>query len=273
MEHRKAPVAVSTPSAARSGSAPLPDEPASPGLTFEQKARTERLIQLFEYGTTEITPATYAAVSNLDDGRGYTCGRAGFTTATGDWLLVVELYAKKRPGHLLEKYLPCLRELARSGSDEVSGLEAMAGDAGQASGDPEFRRAQDEIMDRLTYQPSRELADAAGLVSGLSRAVLFDSVVQHGDGDDYDGAPALLERTRLKVGGTPASGVDEHAWLLAFLSVRRASLAHAADPATRAAWAESVGRVDVWRQIAEAGNWELKGPITIKTAEYDEVVP
>jgi hypothetical protein len=66
--------------------------------------------------------------------------------------------------------------------------------------------------------------------------------------------------------------VDEAAWLRSFLRVRRADLAHAHDPATRATWAEAVGRVDVFRTLAEQGNWDLHGPIDL-TGEYEATIP
>ena len=97
---------------------------------------------------------------------------------------------------------------------------------------------------------------------------MYDAIIQHGDGDDPDGLSALLTRTAARVGGTPLTGVNEHAWLDAFLHVRREDLAHAFDPATRVAWAESVARVDVFLAIAAAGNYALNGPIVIDSDIY-----
>ena len=105
----------------------------------------------------------------------------------------------------------------------------------------------------------------------LGLAVLYDTVIQHGDGDNPDGLPAILTRTAAQVGGTPATGVDEHVWLDAFLHVRRATLEHAHNPATRKAWAESVARVDVLLQIASTGNYDLHGPIDIVSDVYTPV--
>jgi Glycosyl hydrolase family 46 len=54
--------------------------------------------------------------------------------------------------------------------------------------------------------------------------VLYDSIIQHGDGDDPDGLPALLKRTEKAAGGTPKKGIDEKKWLDVFLKIRREDL-------------------------------------------------
>ena len=120
-------------------------------------------------------------------------------------------------------------------------------------------------LDALTRRPSFAPPSRA-------RALVYDTQLMHGDGDDPDGLPALLEQARKAAGGTPAIGVDERAWFSAFLRIRRAVLAHAHDPATRKAWAEAVGRADVFRTLAEQGNWDLHGPIVV-TGEYAATIP
>lgn len=121
--------------------------------------------------------------------------------------------------------------------------------------------------------PALRRATALGLRTPLSVAVLFDTIVQHGAGDDPDGLPALIERTRRAAGGTPADGIDEKTWITQFLHLRRATLLSATDPSTRPGWARSAGRCDVLMSIVEAGNSGLDGPIRVKSPEYDEVIP
>jgi chitosanase len=132
---------------------------------------------------------------------------------------------------------------------------------------------QGEVADRLYYQPSVEHSDNLGLQTALSRAVLYDSIIQHGDGDDADGLQALIERTGASVGGSPQIGIDEKVWLRVFLRVRREDLAHPHDPETAEEWAESVGRCDVFSGIAANENYDLHGPIEIHTEEYDAIIP
>src|SRR3954465_11115710 len=95
---------------------------AAPGLTHAQRVRADKLISQFENSTSVIQ---YCYVVALDDGRGYTVGRAGFTSATGDLLEVAELYTSQVPDNPLSDLLPRLRELAESGSGSVEGLEGL----------------------------------------------------------------------------------------------------------------------------------------------------
>lgn len=234
-------------------------------LTPNQKRRAEQLTSIFENDTIVLQ---YSYIEALHDGRGYTAGRAGFTTATGDLLDVVERYTARVPGNPLGAYLPRLRQLDRAHSGSVSGLAGLVPAWQSAAGDPVFRTIQDEVVDETYYVPAVQHWYAAGLNTALSLAALYDAIIQHGDGEDPDGLPALLSRTASRVGGTPATGVDEHAWLDAFLHVRREDLAHSYDPATRAAWAESVARVDVFLDIEAAGNWTLSGPLVVNSDEY-----
>src|SRR4051795_2892953 len=85
-----------------------PAAEAAPGLTHAQRLRVDKLISEFENSTPVIQ---YCYVEALDDGRGYTVGRAGFTSATGDLLEVAEAYTKKVSDNPLAGLLPRLREL------------------------------------------------------------------------------------------------------------------------------------------------------------------
>ncbi|ARX88391.1 hypothetical protein SMD44_07878 [Streptomyces alboflavus] len=67
---------------------------ADGGLSAEQRRRADQLVSVFENGTTKIQ---YGYAENLDDGRGVTAGRAGFTTDDGDALEVVRAYTDKKP--------------------------------------------------------------------------------------------------------------------------------------------------------------------------------
>ena len=162
--------------------------------------------------------------------------------------------------------------LAREESGATEGLDGFIKAVRQAARDPRFRQAQDSLVDEFDFQPAAKFANTLGLKTALARTLVYDTLLMHGDGDDPDGLPALLERTRKAAGGTPATGVDEAAWFSTFLRVRRAALEHAHDPATRKVWAEAAGRVDVFRTLAEKGNWDLHGPIVV-TGEYEARIP
>jgi chitosanase len=245
----------------------LPAAGADNGLTVVQKHRADQLISIFENGIPEIQ---YGYAEDLDDGRGITAGRAGFCTGTHDALAVIELYATLQPDAPILAYLPELRRLDTSDDPaDTSGLDGYIEAWGEAAEDPLFREAQDAITDQEYYYPSVEHSDELGLQTALARAAVYDAIIQHGDGEDPDSLSSMLAQTEQRVGGTPATGVDEAEWLYAFLDVRREVLTNASDPETREEWAEAAGRPDVWEAIADSGNFDLDGPIRFSLGDYD----
>src|SRR3954468_15828795 len=113
-------------------------------LTPAQHHTADQLISLFENDTPEIQ---YCYIESIGDGRGFTAGRAGFTTATADLLLVAERYTQQVPDNPLAPFLPRLREVAEQGSDSTEGLEDLPDAWRQACQDPRQVAMQDAIVD------------------------------------------------------------------------------------------------------------------------------
>ncbi len=232
-------------------------------LSAQQRRIADELVSEFENST--LTPQ-YCYLAALGDGRGYTAGRDGFTTATGDLLEVVERYDAVAPGNALRRFVPRLRRLAAAGSPSLGGLAGFPAAWRSTCRDAALRRAQDEVDDREYFDPAVALWRRLGLRTPLSLAALYDATIQHGDGGDPDGVPALVRRTTARVGPVAAAG--ERRWVLAFLAVRRADLLHPADAATQAGWAQSVDRVDVWVYLVRTGQWRLRAPVRVETRDY-----
>ncbi|MEW5922835.1 MAG: chitosanase, partial [Candidatus Zixiibacteriota bacterium] len=186
-------------------------------FTDEQRVLADQIISVFENDTPVID---YAYAENLDDGRGITAGRAGFTSATGDMLTVVERYTELVPENPLAGYLPRLQELAALESGAVDGLENLEAAWQTAAEDSIFREVQDEVVDEEYYWPAVDHADELGMCYPLSLLNLYDACIQHGDGDDPDGLPAIISRATEQVGGTPGGDIDENEWLQAFMDIR-----------------------------------------------------
>jgi chitosanase len=240
---------------------------AVPGLTHAQRIRVDKLISEFENSTPVIQ---YCYVEALDDGRGYTAGRAGFTSATGDLLEVAELYTDGVPGNPLADLLPRLRELAASGDGSIEGLERLPQAWADTCDDPAQRRIQDSVVDREYYTPAVKLWRKYGLRRPLSLAAIYDAAIQHGAGPDPDGVPAMLKRTVRRAHGSPKRGTaSEKRFLREFIRERRATLAHAHDPSTRVAWAETVHRADAWLYLWRTKQWRLASPLRVHSPEYD----
>lgn len=233
---------------------------ASIKLTEDQRNRADRLISVFENSTTVIQDAY---IERLDDGRGFTAGRAGFCTGCGDLLEVVRLYTKNHPSNKLARYIPKLERLAATNSDSTASLKDFPNAWQAAAKDPDFAKAQMKIVDQMYFNPAQVRADKLGLKCPLSRVALYEAVIQHGDGDDHDGLAEMIKRATVKAGGPPPV-VGEDVWLKAFLEVRLQTLKHAADPSTRAAWSESTDRAQAMLRLFASDNWQFKGPVKVK---------
>ncbi len=223
-----------------------------------QIAIEDQIVSAFENSTTVVQ---YAFIANIKDGRGYTAGRAGFTSGTGDMLEVVKEYQKQSPDSVLASYLAPLQRV--NGSDSVAGLDGIEQAWKRAATDARFIAAQDAVNDRLYRQPARSLAARLGLRLPFSKLAIYEAGIQHGHGEDYDSVNKIAERATVAARGAPTSGIDERAWLREFLSERRNDLLHPADRATAAGWAAAVSRADAMLSIYDSGNFNLDQPIVI----------
>src|SRR6185312_1492868 len=155
------------------------------------------------------TTFRYDYVEDLGDGRGYTAGRVGFCTGTGDLLDVVERYTEARPKNSLSRYLPELRRLNAlnegPGSDQISGLPGFPEAWKKASHDPLFRKAQDEVVEDTYLKPGLADADSVGIKSALGKGFFYDTIVQHGESATDDGLMDLVHRTDRIMKGDPKS--------------------------------------------------------------------
>jgi chitosanase len=235
------------------------DQPAR-GLGPDQRRRADAVISVFEHSTIEMG---YGAVEELNDGRGITVGRAGFTSATGDLVLVIRRYVSAHPASTLGEYLVTLERLAADQSGDTTGLAGFPEAWREAAHEPALRAAQDGVVEELYYRPAMDRAEQVGATLPLTLAILYDTAIQHGDGPDPDGLAALISETTGMLGGDPAAGVGEERWTRTFLDVRRRHLADAADPATRRVWAQSVDRVDALRDLLDGGADALDAPFVL----------
>ena len=215
------------------------------GLSPEQRLRADRLISVFENGKIEFQ---YDYVAYLCDGRGFTFGRSGFTTGTGDGYELVERLTKRWPENPLAPYRKRLKKLAADKSGSVDELNGFCKAVKKAARDERFKKEQDLWQDEL-YQESAKFADELGLKTALARTAVYDTLLMHGGGQDGDGLPSLLGKTKKKVSGTPLTGVSETEWLVAFLQIRRLDLENPVNEDTKDEWSGAVSRVDAFRML------------------------
>jgi len=235
------------------------------GLTANQKAVAEAMTSIWENDTPLLD---YAYSENIHDGRGYTSGRAGFCTGTGDAIQVVDCYDKLRAaanGNLMAKYMPALTTIndqyMQTGMDQgdTSLLDAVgnwvndwgASDTTTAT-QADFDKCQDQVSDLLYYTPAMQAATKVGATSALSRAALYDMWINQGD-------DTLVKQTNSALGVATTIGVGntvtEDQWLTKLIELRRDLLAG------DATWASSVDRVAGYEKARRRGNWDLSQPV------------
>ena len=232
------------------------DDLSSSDLTEPRKKEIAMELVSSAENSTLNWKAQYGYVEDIGDGRGYTGGLIGFTSATGDMLSVVRRYDQLRPGNALSRYIPALE--AVTGTDSHEGLDPGFVSAWKAAAsDTAFQAAQDEELDTNYFNPAVSQAKADGL-HALGQFIYYDALVMHGPGSDalsFGG----IRSTALAHARTPAQGGNEATYLSAFLDARKAAML--ADPSH-----QRTDRVDTEQRVfLQSGNLNLNPPLTWST--------
>ncbi|WP_251197737.1 chitosanase [Anaerotardibacter muris] len=210
------------------------------------------LVSSAENSTIDFN-AEYGYIEDIGDGRGYTCGIIGFTSATGDLLDVVELYVKLAPANNpLQPYLPALRSAV--GSSTHAGLGSGFVSAWKkACVTPQMKEAQNAILNGQYMLPAVKTAQSDGL-SPLGQYIYYDALVMHGPGNDAESFGGI-RAAALKKAKTPAQGGSEATYLGAFLDARSKVMlkeeAHS-----------DLSRITVQRTFIKEGKWDLSRPLS-----------
>ena len=232
-----------------------------PGRDNQERTRyvQDSLVSIFENSTTEIQ---YGFIKDIGDGNGFTAGRAGFTSKTGDMLEVLIEYAKLKPDSPMVQYIESLTKVLNTAATAaLSRLETDWALAAQT--DARFREAQDIVNERLYRTPANDMAHSIGVRLPLTIAAIYEAGIQHGYGDNYDSLTKIIERTNQAAGGTPKSGVDELKWLNLFIATREDDLLHPENQDYAPIFLDSVDRAHAIRKIYDEQNYDLTQPITI----------
>ena len=191
--------------------------PAATGLDDPAKKEIAMKIVSSAENSSLDWKAQYKYIEDIDDGRGYTAGIIGFCSGTGDMLELVELYADRKPGNVLAKYLPALRRV--NGTDSHDGLDPnYTKDWKTAAGDSVFKTAQNDERDRVYFNPSVAQGKADG-IGTLGQFMYYDAIVMHGPGSDATSFGGIRKRA-LQKAKPPSQGGNETTYLNAFLDAR-----------------------------------------------------
>ncbi|MET7765531.1 chitosanase [Streptomyces sp. NPDC005393] len=196
--------------------------------------------------------AQFKYIEDIGDGRGYTAGIIGFCSGTGDMLDLVEYYTQQKPGNVLAKYLPALRDV--NGSDSHDGLDPnFTKDWKKAAADKAFQDAQEHERDRVYFNPAVKQGKDDGL-GALGQFIYYDAIVMHGPGDSKDSFGGI-RKTALSKAEPPAQGGNETTYLNAFLDARKKAMQ------TEEAHSDT-SRVDTeQRKLLNEKNFDLAPPL------------
>jgi chitosanase len=241
-------------------------------------AVVQKLNSLFENDSVD---PNYDYIEYLSDGRGFTFGKVGFTTATGDGFDIISAYTDSVKDSKLVYYVDVLKKLAKKSSDDTTDLVGFA-DAWRNEAQ-KTKYFQDKIAFKLYGKPAIDYCELLGLKSTLALAIVYDAIVQHGDGKDDDGIRKMFKHTIKELGGTPSGRThkdkscdempdSEIRFLEIFLNERKAILENANNQDSREEWEKSKGRVDVFRDLLDSQNLDLKLPLQINSPEWNAVI-
>jgi chitosanase len=238
------------------GATPL--DPASAALAVRIKA----ISNIFEVGGPL---PDYRYVENLGDGRGYTVTNYGFCTSTGEVSELIKLYMDVVPNTPLKHYLALMPPAV----DTEGTPERFPADWRREVDAGRLAAVCDEEADRMFYRPAMKAATAAGVHSPIGRLVFYDTLIQHGSGDDPDSFSAIFTAAMKRV--SDSGPVQEADLLRAFLAIRRSVLLNPSESGTRHEWQQSVTRVDALLNLLNT-NPDLVAPVTVLSSDVHVIV-
>ncbi len=214
----------------------------------------DQVISAFENGSTEIQ---YNYIEHLHDGRGYTAGKAGFTTGTGDLYDLVKGYSRKKPDSLFTPLLPILRKRAEDESSSVHGLRKLISIWKKSCLDPDFIAEQDLAVERMYKTPTRKYLRKYRFSYPLTYLIFYDAIIQHGNGSDPDSFNGIVKLMKSR----PS---DEKKFAKLFLKARLEVLSDPSEESTAEEWGESLDRVYALQKIVKTSNWNLETPFNLQ---------
>lgn len=225
-------------------------------ITELQKKAAQAIVNIFETGRPH---GDYGQVTLLAGDSGHlTYGRSQTTLASGNLYLLINAYCEAADAEFASELSSYLEKLADRDIDldHDTAFRHLLKDAGA---DPVMHDVQDQFFDRVYWIPSVQQADAIGIITALGNALVYDSHV-HGSWRK------MRDRTNSVHGWLGA--ITEENWIKGYVQERRNWLAHH----SRSILHRTVYRMDAFRQMIDAANWELALPFRVRGVLIDEDV-
>jgi hypothetical protein len=170
----------------------------------------KKINMLVSMGENDSPLFTHASIIDLQDGRGYTISTIGFTTGTGDFILVDACYNDRKPNNVLSKYwghrdssgravdgliyyndLFVTTGANQADTSRIDSLGDFKSDVLAAAQEPDgiFVACQDAMANAFYLSAAAQHADERGLRAPLTIGFLYDTEINFGDDPDTDGTP------------------------------------------------------------------------------------
>ncbi|HEV3193051.1 MAG TPA: chitosanase [Polyangiaceae bacterium] len=177
----------------------------SPLVYGWQRDKINMLVSIGEHNNTVLN---YSDATNINDGRGYSIGQVGFTTGTGDFILVAACFNDRKPGNILSKYWghrdakgKALDGLIyysdtywatftnQGATDLIDKFGDFPGDVAAAAGETDgiFRKCQDDVGDALYLSQALKHTNQKHATGALTVGFLYDTELNFGENDDPSG--------------------------------------------------------------------------------------
>jgi len=251
------PAATTAPTPVAAVTQAKPTVVASSAATTQMSGTKAKALQMTTACENSTTKLQYCYAENIGDSRGVTFGYVGFCTGTYDGNMLIKYYTKLNPNNSLAKYIPALDAIDR-GSHNQNGGDSNPGTAGldgfikdvNNCNDPLFKQAQIYMADQLYWNPAVKIAGSIGAKNMLTQAFIYDMCVNHGEDEAQD----FINKAKIALGGTPATGIDENTFLSKVMDLRYSYLKTE----------DSAGsdRVNAFRRILTSGNITLSTPFS-----------
>lgn len=231
-------------------------------ITPQQKHVINCVLSIFETGRIPTT-ASYSTCSILNDNAGISYGKHQCTDGGGALDLVCKRYIELggQQAQALSHYMVYLmtNETTKFGSNAATyptWLVSLINLLKSAGSDPIMQQAQNEVFDSHYWNPAVIHTNNIGLKTALGHLVVYDSTI-------HSGPRGVTIIRNLFPQKSPANGGDEKEWIYAYINARRNWLLSSPNDLVK----RTVYRMDALKVIADAGNWELKTPMTVRNVK------
>jgi chitosanase len=228
-------------------------------ITPQQKKVIDCVLAIFETGRIP-SKASYSTCGILNDNAGISYGKHQCTDRAGSLDLVCKRYIelKGQQSQALSHYMVYLmtNETAKFGSNAgayPTWLVSLINLLKSAGSDVTMQQAQDEIFDTHYWHPAVTHANNVGLKTALGHLVVYDSTI-------HSGSRGVTIIRNLFPQKSPANGGDEKEWIYAYINARRNWLLNSPNDLVK----RTVYRMDALKAIADANNWDLNTPLTVR---------